>query len=57
MSTFFIFGKYSAEAMKSISAERTQKVTQEIERLGGKVNSIYGLIPLHLPYPLRHLIA
>ena len=44
MTTFFIFGKYSAESMKNMSAQRTQEVTQEIEKLGGKVNAIYGLM-------------
>ena len=44
MTTFFIFGRYSAESMKHMSAERTKEVTQEIEGLGGKVNAIYGLM-------------
>ena len=47
MTTFFIFGKYSAESMKNMSAQRTQEVTQEIEKLGGKVNSIFGLMGEH----------
>jgi uncharacterized protein with GYD domain len=47
MTTFFMFGKYSAESIKGMSAERTKEVTQEIEKLGGKVNDIYGLMGEH----------
>ena len=44
MTTFFMFGKYSAESIKGMSAERTKEVSQEIEKLSGKVNDIYGLM-------------
>lgn len=44
MPTFFMFGKYSSEAVKEISAERTRKVISLIEKLGGKVNSMYTLL-------------
>ena len=47
MTTFFMFGKYSAEAMRGMSAPRTREVTQEIEKLDGKVNAIYGLMGEH----------
>lgn len=44
MPTFFMFGKYSSEAVKEISAERTRKVISLVEKLGGKVNSMYALL-------------
>ncbi|KPJ64114.1 MAG: hypothetical protein AMJ45_06460 [Syntrophobacter sp. DG_60] len=44
MPTFFMFGKYSSEAVKEISAERTRKVINLVEKLGGKVNSMYALL-------------
>jgi uncharacterized protein with GYD domain len=44
MATFFMFGKYSAEATKGISSERTDKVRQAIEKLGGQVKEIYVLL-------------
>ncbi len=44
MSTFFIFGKYSSEAVKEISAERTKKVISLIEKFGGKTSSMYALL-------------
>ncbi|HID76858.1 MAG TPA: GYD domain-containing protein [Planctomycetaceae bacterium] len=44
MSTFFMFGKYSAESAEKISRERTQKVTQLIEELGGRVKAIYAVL-------------
>ena len=47
MSTFFMFGKYSSEAVKQISAERTGKATSLIEGFGGKVNSMYALLGQH----------
>ena len=37
MATFFMFGKYSAQAMKEMSPARTQKVVDLIKQLGGKV--------------------
>jgi len=44
MATFFMFGKYSSEAAKKISAERTKKVREAIEKLGGRVKDIYVLL-------------
>ena len=44
MATFFMFGKYSSEAVTKISAERTQKVREAIESVGGKVKDIYILL-------------
>ncbi len=44
MATFFMFGKYSSESVKKIAIERTEKVVNVIESLGGKVNSMYALL-------------
>ena len=44
MSTFFFFGKYSQEAIKEISADRTKKANAVIQKNGGKVQSGYALL-------------
>ena len=44
MAKFFMYGKYSQEAIKGISAERTKKAVGVIEKFGGKVNSAYALL-------------
>lgn len=47
MATFFMFGKYSAEAAKGMSAKRTEQAVQRIQKFGGKVTSIYALLGEH----------
>ena len=37
MNTYLMFGKYSAESIKGISAERTKKANDIILKLGGKI--------------------
>ena len=37
MAKFLMLGKYSQEALKGISAERTKKVENAIKKAGGKV--------------------
>ncbi|MCD6214109.1 MAG: GYD domain-containing protein, partial [Candidatus Desulfofervidus sp.] len=44
MATFFMFGKYSSEALKGISAERTEKAMEIFKKLGGEVKSMYALV-------------
>jgi uncharacterized protein with GYD domain len=44
MSTFFMFGKYSAEAIKGISAARTEKASKVISDNGGSLTSAYALL-------------
>ena len=44
MAKFLMLGKYSQEAIKGISAERTKKAVSIIEKSGGKVNSMYSLL-------------
>ncbi len=43
MATYFMFGKYSSDAIKGISAARTQKANALIKKFGGKVNNVYAL--------------
>lgn len=44
MSTFFMFGKYSSEAIKGIAASRTEKSRTIISELGGSLTSAYALL-------------
>jgi uncharacterized protein with GYD domain len=44
MTTYFLTGTYTAEAIKGISSKRTADVTKVIEDIGGKVLSIYLLL-------------
>jgi uncharacterized protein with GYD domain len=44
MATYFLTGTYSAEAVKGISRKRTTDVTSMIEKIGGKVVSMYLLL-------------
>jgi len=47
MPIFLMFGKYSKEAFKGISSERTQKAVEIIEKQGGKVISMYAVLGEH----------
>jgi uncharacterized protein with GYD domain len=44
MATFFMFGKYSAQALKEMSPARTQKVRDQLKQLGGEVKGMYALL-------------
>lgn len=44
MAKFLMLGKYSGEAVKGISGERTKKVTEAIEKAGGRIDSMYALL-------------
>lgn len=44
MAKFLMLGKYSTQAIKGLSAERTKKVVETIEKSGGKVNAMYALL-------------
>lgn len=44
MPTFFMFGKYSAESMRGISAKRTQEVKDIVDRFGGEIVAMYALM-------------
>jgi uncharacterized protein with GYD domain len=47
MPIFMMFGKYSSEALKGISAERTSKALEVIRENGGKVISKYATLGEH----------
>ena len=47
MSIFMMFGKYSPEALKGISRERTGQAVSLIEKHGGKVISMYAVLGEH----------
>ncbi len=42
--TFFMFGNYSGEGVKEITAERTNKAVDILKGLGGSVESMYALL-------------
>ena len=44
MATFFMFGRYSAEALEKVSVDRTRQAHQVIDELGGEVKGIYALM-------------
>ena len=44
MSTFIMFGKFSTESIKNISAERTKKSAAIVKDCGGEVKAIYALL-------------
>jgi len=44
MAKFLMLGRYSYEAIKGISKDRTKKVTDAIKSAGGSVNSMYAVL-------------
>ncbi|MBN1614790.1 MAG: GYD domain-containing protein [Deltaproteobacteria bacterium] len=44
MATFLMFGKYSSDALKGISAARTKKGTGVVKKFGGEVISMYAML-------------
>jgi uncharacterized protein with GYD domain len=44
MATFFMFGKYTPEAIRQISIERTQQVVSAIKGLGGEITAMHVLL-------------
>ncbi len=44
MAKFLMLGKYSLEAVKGITRERTNKVVNLIEKSKGSVDSMYALL-------------
>lgn len=53
MGTYFMFGKYSPEAIKGISGKRTEEAVSLIKRLGGKVKEVYAMLG---PYDMAFLV-
>jgi uncharacterized protein with GYD domain len=44
MATYFMFGKFSADAIKGMSASRTEKANKLFQKYGGEIKSIYALL-------------
>ena len=44
MAKYLMLGKYTLEALKNISSDRTKKVTAVIKKNGGRVESMYALL-------------
>jgi uncharacterized protein with GYD domain len=44
MATYFMFGKYSSEAVQQITSERTQKAVGVIEKFNGQIVAMYALL-------------
>lgn len=44
MSLYFMFGKYSSEAVREISKERTAEANRIISEFGGEIRSMYVLM-------------
>jgi len=44
MATFVVFGKYTSEGMKGISAARTKKAAALVKKLGGRIESMYATL-------------
>jgi uncharacterized protein with GYD domain len=42
-----MFGKYSSEAIKDISSDRTEKAREAIQKHGGKIVSMYAVMGEH----------
>lgn len=47
MAIFMMFGKYTTEALRGISPERTDQAVALIEANGGKVISMYAVMGEH----------
>jgi len=47
MPIFMMFGKYTNEALKNVSEQRTKKAVKIIEKNGGKVISMYAVMGEH----------
>jgi uncharacterized protein with GYD domain len=44
MTTFFLFGSYTQDALDGIDAGRTKKAEEVINGYGGKLRSVYALL-------------
>ena len=47
MPIFMMFGKYTQDSLKNVSAQRTKKAVRIIEKNGGKVISMYAVAGEH----------
>ncbi|MGE5280035.1 MAG: GYD domain-containing protein [Deltaproteobacteria bacterium] len=53
MATYLMLGKYTVEALKGASADRTKKALDVIAKAGGKVRSMFALLG---PYDLALIV-
>ena len=44
MATSFMFGKYTTESIKKVSAKRTSQAIAEIKKMGGRVHAMHVLL-------------
>jgi len=44
MATFVMFGKYSSDSIREISAKRTVKVHNLFKEMGGEIISMYAIL-------------
>ena len=44
MATFFMFGRYSADAIKGMSIKRTKEAESLIKKFKGEVQGMYSLL-------------
>ena len=44
MATYVMLGKYSAEAMKGASKDRTAQANAAVQKCGGQIKAIYALL-------------
>jgi uncharacterized protein with GYD domain len=44
MSTYVLFGKYTPESVRSVSAKRTEEADKLIKSLGGEIKAGYALL-------------
>lgn len=47
MATFLMFGKYSMDAIKTMSSERTDAAVDLISRYGGEAQAMYATLGPH----------
>jgi uncharacterized protein with GYD domain len=47
MPIYILFGKYTQDSLKDVSAQRTKKAVKIIEKNGGKVISMYAVMGEH----------
>jgi uncharacterized protein with GYD domain len=44
MELFIMFGKYSSEAVKEMSPQRTAKAISLVKKFGGEIKAMYALL-------------
>ena len=44
MATYVMFGKYTPEAMKGVSAARTDEASALVRKYGGEIKAAYALL-------------